>query len=103
MLSNASIDAFDAHLLPDSPAIDVGSNETAPEVDFDGNPRPLDGDMDGTVAVDIGADEFTLLVDSDYDCDVDVADLNYLLSHWLDLSEIPIVVCGIVHCVWIWW
>jgi len=40
-LTNPSIDAFDAHLLPDSPAIDAGDPAYAPSVDILGAPRPI--------------------------------------------------------------
>jgi hypothetical protein len=36
------------YLQADSPTIDAGSALDAPNTDFDGRPRPLDGDGDGT-------------------------------------------------------
>jgi serine protease len=48
----------DYHLQAGSPAIDAGTAQTAPSIDFDGNARPVDGDGDGTATVDIGAFEF---------------------------------------------
>jgi len=48
----------DYHLLPDSPAIDAGSNVDAPSTDFDDEPRPSDGNFDGLAITDMGADEF---------------------------------------------
>ncbi len=47
----------DFHLLPASPAIDAGSPTGAPGFDFDGLPRPRDGNGDGTAAFDMGAFE----------------------------------------------
>jgi serine protease len=47
----------DYHLRPESPAIDAGSASGAPAEDFDGTPRPLDGNGDSVAAFDIGAFE----------------------------------------------
>lgn len=44
----------DFHLLPSSPAVDVGSAMNAPSVDLDGDPRPFGA------GYDIGADEYTM-------------------------------------------
>lgn len=49
---------FDFHLLPGSPAIDQGFPDEAPGQDYDGSPRPVDGDGDGTAEWDIGAFEW---------------------------------------------
>jgi len=48
-----------AHLYPGSPCIDSGWNEAPdlPASDIDGQPRKQDGDGNGTLVVDIGADE----------------------------------------------
>ncbi len=48
----------DYHLTTGSPAIDTGSDLDAPSIDFDGSPRPVDGDGDTTAVTDIGAFEF---------------------------------------------
>ncbi|MGL5508627.1 MAG: choice-of-anchor Q domain-containing protein, partial [Microcoleaceae cyanobacterium] len=47
-------------LLLGSPAIDAGSNINAPTQDQVGQVRPVDGDGNGSVLVDIGAYEFTI-------------------------------------------
>jgi uncharacterized repeat protein (TIGR01451 family) len=44
-------------LNPGSPAIDAGGGTGAPTADFDGAPRPRDGDGIGSALVDIGAFE----------------------------------------------
>ncbi len=48
------------HLRDGSPCIDAGSNAAfqIPSVDFDGDPRVIDGDGNGTATADMGADEF---------------------------------------------
>jgi len=48
------------HLIPGSPAVDSGTDTGAPVQDLDGNPRPLDGNGDGTGVTDMGAYEFVL-------------------------------------------
>ena len=47
------------HLLPDSPCIDTGTGTAPflPAADFEGDPRSMDGDRDGTATVDMGVDE----------------------------------------------
>ena len=74
----------DYHLLPGSPCIDAGTNdvdnpdtpeiETLPDRDIAGVPRVIDGDLDGTATVDIGAYEY-LPGDVNYDGRVNVLDL----------------------------
>jgi Chlamydia polymorphic membrane protein (Chlamydia_PMP) repeat len=53
--------AGDLRLRAESPAIDAGNddflNPALPATDRDGNPRRVDGDLDGTVRVDMGAYE----------------------------------------------
>ena len=74
----------DYHLLPGSPCIDAGTNdvdnpdtpeiETLPATDIAGLPRIIDGNLDGTVTIDIGAYEH-LPGDVNYDGRVNVLDL----------------------------
>ncbi|HNS50128.1 MAG TPA: right-handed parallel beta-helix repeat-containing protein [Anaerolineae bacterium] len=49
----------DYHLGPGSPCLDAGTNDAPnlPEFDFEGNPRVMDGDRNGTAVVDMGVDE----------------------------------------------
>jgi predicted outer membrane repeat protein len=65
----------DWHLTTNSPCVDAGTNACA--VDFEGLPRPLDGNNDGTNAWDMGAYEFVHpAADSDGD-------------HFGDACELP--------------
>jgi len=52
--------AGDFHLRRLSPAVDAGSSAGAPTNDLENVTRPIDGNGDGTNAVDIGAYEFQL-------------------------------------------
>jgi hypothetical protein len=52
----------DFHQLAGSPTIDAGTAAATllGTLDFDGNPRALDGNCDGNATPDIGADEFSV-------------------------------------------
>ena len=74
---------LDFHLRPDSPAIDAGSDELFAFFDFEGDDRPLDGDLDHVPGIDIGADEFLPLIgDANGDNRVDASNLNVLSLDW---------------------
>jgi len=49
----------DYHLTPGFPCIDAGTDgaPNLPDHDFEGDPRIMDGDQDGTPIVDMGVDE----------------------------------------------
>ena len=74
----------DYHLLPGSPCIDAGTNdvdnpdtpevETLPDTDLASIPRIIDGNLDGTATVDIGAYEY-LPGDVNYDGRANILDL----------------------------
>lgn len=50
---------YNFHLEEGSACIDAGNNSAAgaPSVDFEGNPRPMDGNGDGSSIIDMGAFE----------------------------------------------
>jgi hypothetical protein len=64
------------HLRSTSPCIDTGNNSAPylPILDFEGHDRIIDGDYNGTVIVDMGADEFVpkIIVDFDGDGETDI-------------------------------
>ncbi len=76
----------DYHLARGSPCIDHGDPAFVPdpgETDIDGQPRLLDGDANGSVIVDIGADEVTACPeDLTGDGAIDLDDLSILLVHF---------------------
>jgi hypothetical protein len=59
--------AGDYRLLPGSPGVDAGTNSGAPATDFDGAPRPQDGDGDAVAIADLGAWERPEQIDADLD------------------------------------
>jgi len=57
-----NVAAGDLHLAPGSPCIDAGNPLAAPiGSDFERDSRMLDGDLDGVVRLDLGADEHARL------------------------------------------
>lgn len=74
-------DNGDYHLIADSPCVDAGDPEFVPEegeTDIDGQPRVV-GER-----IDMGADEFLLSCDGDFDVDgaIGAFDLALLLGSW---------------------
>jgi len=67
----------DYRLVPGSPCIDAGMALSSVTNDFDGIPRPLDGNADGTSRWDIGAYEYVHpAADSDHDGLTDTNELS---------------------------
>ncbi len=54
--------ARDYHLTEFSSCIDKGTNVGAPLNDFEGDPRPINGDGDAVAITDMGADEYYITV-----------------------------------------
>ncbi|PYS93346.1 MAG: hypothetical protein DMF50_13630 [Acidobacteria bacterium] len=78
----SSILGLDFHLTGGSPAVDAGSNADLETIDLDGKARPVDGNLDGTATVDIGAYEL-IIPDSDLDGVLDPVDCApYNGSEW---------------------
>jgi len=76
--------AGDFHLLSTSPCIDAGNNAVPnlPPVDFDGNPRIVDGNGDDSAVVDMGALECQLnRGDVNQDGIINIADVIYLINY----------------------
>jgi hypothetical protein len=57
LFANPALGRYD--LQPGSPCVDAGDPSAVPQgTDSNGNPRLLDGDLDGSMAVDMGAYEY---------------------------------------------
>jgi len=54
--SDAANDDF--HFEANAPVVDAGTNDGIAATDFDGSPRPFDGDRDGTAVSDMGPYEY---------------------------------------------
>ena len=73
------------HLVQGSPCIDAGTNLPGMTNDFDGVPRPLDGNDDGQVLADMGVYEFVHpTADSDADSMPDAWELDHALDPVVD-------------------
>ncbi|MHC4703710.1 MAG: hypothetical protein ACYTFQ_24380 [Planctomycetota bacterium] len=93
----------DLRLMPGSPCIDAGDNNSLPpdttDLDGDGNttepipwdadgrPRIMDGDCNDSNVVDIGSYEFAWVYLGDFDGQCDVDWVDYAIFAWAWLSE----------------
>jgi hypothetical protein len=75
---------IDFHITSTSPCIDTGYNSATqiPSTDFEGEPRIVDGNNDGTATVDMGVDEYT-------DTDKDGLPDYWEKAYFNDLSQGP--------------
>ena len=72
----------DYHLQAGSPAIDAGTYMEAPDLDYEGDLRPADGDHNNKLADDMGVDEFVNgSLSGVYDALVHPADKSVGLHH----------------------
>lgn len=103
---------WDLHLQANSPCIDAGDNSAPdlPEFDFEGDDRRIDDPLTGDTGngdspiVDMGADEYTLPCEKDFeedfdgdfdgDLDIDGSDLAILTS---DLSQMDLADFALVY------
>ena len=76
----------DFHLGSGSPCIDTGTNDATelPDTDFEGAPRIVDGNRDGTATADMGADEYGDICEGDFgmDFEVDGSDLAIFAANF---------------------
>ncbi len=77
------------HLMFGSPCIDANNTVWTPpagETDIDGQDRVIDGDLNGTAKVDLGADEFWKKADFNYNGTINFKDYAILASAWMSQS-----------------
>ncbi|MHC4617340.1 MAG: right-handed parallel beta-helix repeat-containing protein [Planctomycetota bacterium] len=84
----------DYHLTAESPCVDGGTNTVVGGMaasDFDGNPRPADGDGDGNSVADIGAHEYNPIEPS---IAVSELEFSFIKGHTSDVQRLQIRNCG---------